>query len=758
MSLTKRLTALLLALLLCLTLALPALAEEEAPAADPAAFEAQEDAAPAGDEAPAADEAPAENEDPAEDDAAAEAEPEAGATAEPPAEAEEAEASAEAIPVTDGAAADLMLLVQALKFLVKLGGAEQPDPAGIKALGSGLANAIYILLTAVREDDNPQPPAPTTPPESTLIAIVPDAADVEDNSLNEAVYKAVTAWAEGHDGFEAAVYLMTEKEIEAEEDATLPALKRACAAGADIVICTGFGHEGSVGKAAKEYPDVRFLWLDSALDDSSLTNVAAANFAVEQSGYAAGYAAVKEGYKKLGFIGGMPTDEVVLYGYGYVQGARDAAEELGVTVTMQYGYCNAFWPNQTAYDMADGWYKAGTEIIFAAAGGANISVGQATDANHAKMIGVDVAPGENFPGILTSALKDVGTAARILLDKIAGGKWSDIGGRTTHLSAADGVDLLPVDGWAFTIFTKAGYQDLLDSLKSGARKADVNCPDDIESLANEHLAFAGALSAEDLVDLSFIDPLGGWAEYDGLIAAIRAETDTAKRAELMHEAEDILMATGCIVPLYYYPGEGFGTYYYMFNAKSGIFDGKTPEQAACMRQAIALLIDRSAICEIATDEESPTEAGAFIPLGMSDGNGGTFRSAGYYYDPLGIKNDPEGTTARAIELLEAAGFEFGEDGKLSAETPLSIAFITNPGRHEDIAASAAADLAKFGIQMTVTTVRWQDDDENPIYPAMLARGEFVLARSGWIADSDDPLEMLEMWTTDSEDNDCQFGR
>ena len=44
-----------------------------------------------------------------------------------------------------------------------------------------------------------------------------------------------------------------------------------------------------------------------------------------------------------------------------------------------------------------------------------------------------------------------------------------------------------------------------------------------------------------------------WAEsYDACIAAVKAETDPAKRFELMHDAEDILMSTGAICPIYYY--------------------------------------------------------------------------------------------------------------------------------------------------------------------------------------------------------------
>ena len=58
--------------------------------------------------------------------------------------------------------------------------------------------------------------------------------------------------------------------------------------------------------------------------------------------------------------------------------------------------------------------------------------------------------------------------------------------------------------------------------------------------------------AEGLVAQGFIDPIADWATYDALIAQIKSETDFAKRTELMHQAEDILMATNCVIPIYYY--------------------------------------------------------------------------------------------------------------------------------------------------------------------------------------------------------------
>ena len=66
-----------------------------------------------------------------------------------------------------------------------------------------------------------------------------------------------------------------------------------------------------------------------------------------------------------------------------------------------------------------------------------------------------------------------------------------------------------------------------------------------------------------------------------------------------------------------------GTYYAAFNSKSKLFAGKTAAQAACMREAFSILIDREYICEN-IGQTGQVAANAFIPLGMADGNGGVF--------------------------------------------------------------------------------------------------------------------------------------
>jgi peptide/nickel transport system substrate-binding protein/oligopeptide transport system substrate-binding protein len=196
-----------------------------------------------------------------------------------------------------------------------------------------------------------------------------------------------------------------------------------------------------------------------------------------------------------------------------------------------------------------------------------------------------------------------------------------------------------------------------------------------------------------------------------------------------------------------------GTYYVSFNAKSDIFKDKTPEQAACMREAFTILIDRDYICEnIGQTGQLP--ANSFIPIGMADGNGGIFKedTTEGYYDPMAITEDQEATVARAIELLEAAGFKF-VDGKLSPDTPIQLEYLTNStSGHVAIAESIQQDLGAIGIELSIQQQDWN------VFLEERKAGNFDFARNGWIADLNDPINMLEMWTTNSGNNDCQFGR
>lgn len=201
-----------------------------------------------------------------------------------------------------------------------------------------------------------------------------------------------------------------------------------------------------------------------------------------------------------------------------------------------------------------------------------------------------------------------------------------------------------------------------------------------------------------------------------------------------------------------------GTYYVSFNVNSPLFDGKTTAQANAMRKAFALLADRDYICEnIGQTGQKP--ANTFIPIGMADGHGGVFKEndADYtfedeanvgYFDPVWSQANVD----EAIALLEFAGYKF-ENGVLSAETPISFEYLTNnTSGHIAIAEALQQDFSVIGVNMTINSIDWA------VFLNERKEGNYDIARNGWLADFSDPINMLEMWTTDSGNNDCQFGR
>lgn len=207
--------------------------------------------------------------------------------------------------------------------------------------------------------------------------------------------------------------------------------------------------------------------------------------------------------------------------------------------------------------------------------------------------------------------------------------------------------------------------------------------------------------------------------------------------------------------------DNLGTYYVAFNVNSDLFAGKTPEQASAMRRGLTLLIDRDYIVEN-IGQTGQQLANTFIPAGMMDGNGGEFRvnddaytypneAAVGYYDPS--YDAYEDNLAEAIELLKEAGFEFDENNQLSADTPINITYITNEGTgHVAIAEALQQDFAVIGANLTIETSEWN------VFLNDRKAGNYDMARNGWLADFNDPINMLEMWTTDSGNNDVQFGR
>ncbi len=323
---------------------------------------------------------------------------------------------------------------------------------------------VVFSLTACSSD---APAEETEEPTGYEIALVTDIGTIDDKSFNQGAWEGVVAYAE-ENGLTYQYY----KPAEATTVAYVAAITEAVDGGATVVVTPGYMFAPAIYEAQDMYPDVSFILLDAdphTEDYSDFrieSNVYAVYYAEEQSGYLAGYAAVKEGYTSLGFMGGMAVPAVVRFGYGFLQGADAAAVELGVNVTVNYKYLNSFAQDTAWATEAKAWYAEGTEVIFAAAGGAGLSVMAGAEEVDAKVIGVDVDQSNLSATVLTSATKGLTSSVYDGLTDFYAGSFK--GGEIVTLDVTvDGVGL-PMDTSTFSTFTSADYDAVYASLVDGS--------------------------------------------------------------------------------------------------------------------------------------------------------------------------------------------------------------------------------------------------------------------------------------------------
>lgn len=317
------------------------------------------------------------------------------------------------------------------------------------------------------------------------IAFVTDVGQLKDGSFNEGIFNGVKQY--GFDNGLDYKYYQPANGDQATDDDRYDAMKAAVDGGAEIVVCAGFMAGAAITKAAEEFPEVKWVYVDgSAMTDADgnvLTNTVGISFKEEQCGYFAGYACVMDGYTKLGFSGGGggTTPACNRYGYGFVQGANDAAKELGVQVEMNYSwlYGSTFGPSPELETMLNGWYENGTEVIFPCGGGMYLSAFSAAAANDAWALGVDSDQYDDSETVLTSAMKGVDSGTEQILAKYFAGEWDALGGTTVVLGVADGAILLPTadHSWRFSKFTVEQYEKMVKDVVSGALVIDDQYPE-----------------------------------------------------------------------------------------------------------------------------------------------------------------------------------------------------------------------------------------------------------------------------------------
>ena len=287
------------------------------------------------------------------------------------------------------------------------------------------------------------------------VAMVTDSGDITDQSFNQTTYETCKAWAEEND-----VEFNYFKPESDSDEARNASVDQAVAEGANVIVLPGYMFAATIVEQSENYPDVKFIALDVGANDIcekgvgegytynpadynvedyyNTDNVYCCTYQEELSGYMAGVAAVKLGYKHLGFLGGMSVPAVQRFGYGFVQGADAAAKELGIENEVQVEFvCGGqFYGDADITAYMDTWYSAyGVEAVFACGGGIYTSAVEAAQKTGGKVIGVD----SDQSGIIgkdmtiTSAMKGLAPTVANMLTAIKDGKWEEHVGKIENL-------------------------------------------------------------------------------------------------------------------------------------------------------------------------------------------------------------------------------------------------------------------------------------------------------------------------------------
>ena len=390
-----------------------------------------------------------------------------------------------------------------------------------KILSLLLVAILALSLVACGETETP---AGTNAPEYK-VAMVTDYGDITDQSFNQTTWEAVVAFGKANN-IETKYYKPTTNDTAGR----VASVELAIDEGYNVIVMPGYAFGGTIAEVSGEYPDVKFIALDVAKgdlleggvplkgesydynpDNWNLTdyvymdNVYCAIYQEEISGYMAGYAAVKLGYTKLGFIGGMAVPAVVRFGYGYVQGADAAAKELNITIDMKYAYGNQFYGDADITAVMDTWYAGGTQIVFACGGGIYTSAAEAAQKVGGKVIGVDVDQKGIIDGLygegmtVTSAMKGLyPTTIDTLTDVVINGKWEEYKGRIDTLGMITGDDAaanyvqLGATQFADGQFTEADYASLVKAIFEGTIKVSNDIVSE-PAVTNSNVSYLGNL-------------------------------------------------------------------------------------------------------------------------------------------------------------------------------------------------------------------------------------------------------------------------
>nr|MCR5735304.1 peptide ABC transporter substrate-binding protein [Lachnospiraceae bacterium] len=202
-----------------------------------------------------------------------------------------------------------------------------------------------------------------------------------------------------------------------------------------------------------------------------------------------------------------------------------------------------------------------------------------------------------------------------------------------------------------------------------------------------------------------------------------------------------------------------GTYYVCWNVNEDILPAGSDLSAddaekakAEIRKAIALLFDRNYIVE-EIGQAGQVPAASFVAMGLTDADGSQFYEnaadgKGYYaVDTDSLQSNFDS----AVETLKKYYTYDDASGKFTDFPSMTYLYNTSEG-HKAIGEYLQSALSQIGITMNLENQEWNTFLETR------KNGDYSIARNGWLADYNDPISFLDMWTSGSGNNDVQFGK
>jgi len=214
---------------------------------------------------------------------------------------------------------------------------------------------------------------------------------------------------------------------------------------------------------------------------------------------------------------------------------------------------------------------------------------------------------------------------------------------------------------------------------------------------------------------------------------------------------------------FYIAGQ-LGTYYVIFNNNTDLLPSKVSKDMTAtenllanqeIRQALSLLLDRNYIVE-EIGQAGQLPAASYVAMGITNADGSQFyQTAGHNASYIGYYNTAATAYAancqQAVDILKQY-FEYDDEtGEFTNFTTFDYLFNTSTG-HQAIAEYIQAAFASYGITITLDSQEWGT------FLNTRKDGNYTFARNGWLGDYNDPITFLDMWTTDSGNNDAQFGK